>query len=71
MVPAVMIIHPTTNMENPMMTIALQGNLSRLDAPEPGSGGNIADMTTLLIFEQPGQHGRIRIKCRCGNDQAA
>ena len=45
-----MIIHPTTNMENPMMTIALQGNLSRLDAPEPGSGGNIADITALLIL---------------------
>jgi hypothetical protein len=50
MVPAVMIIHPTTNMENPMITIALQGKRSRLDAPEPGSGGNIADIIALLIL---------------------
>lgn len=50
MVPAVIIIHPTTNMEKPMMTTALHGNLSRLDAPEPGSGGNIADIIALLIL---------------------
>ena len=50
MVPAVMIIHPTTNMENTMITIALHGKRSRLDAPELGSGGNIADIIALLIL---------------------
>ncbi len=50
MEPAVMIVHPTTNIEKPMMTIALHGNRSLRDAPELGSGGVISGMTTLLTM---------------------